>query len=258
MYWYKRKRKKSKMIVAVSVVVFLIGSLFAASYYKFNVSLLQREMFHLVSIYIENKQLKKSIEFLKIQDMDLNMMESENKQLVKASKAKKQLPPSYSYSIARIIDYIPPIENNIPVESIIIDLGKLDGVKENDSVISLDQDLIGVVTEIKNHTSTIQLINSGEFLKNQGISVKVGDHSTIGVLEYDLLENTAVINKISKDSKINVNDSVKTNGGNESKYPAGFSLGTISSVSTNRFGLSLQATVELSPLPNDIYVFIVH
>ncbi|GGH35901.1 rod shape-determining protein MreC [Paenibacillus segetis] len=258
MYRHKRKLKKSKVIVAVAVIVFVTGSVIATSYYKLYVSLLKDEVFNLVSIYIENKQLKESIELNKIQDMKLKMMEFDNKQLVKAAEAKKQLPSSYSYPIARIIDYKTPLENNVQVESIIIDLGRLDGVKEYESVISLDQYLIGVVTEIKDHTSTIRLINSEAFLKNQGISVEVGEHSTTGVLEYDPLENIPFINRISKDSTININDTVKTNGGDESRYPAGFSLGTISSISTNRFGLTLQATVELPPLSNDIYVFIVH
>ncbi|MFC4306228.1 rod shape-determining protein MreC [Cohnella boryungensis] len=259
MYWRSNKNRQ-RLLIPIGIITVIVSTLlFFKQQIVDQFVLFRHESSNLYITYKENKKLKEVIKRAELQNSKLLQMEFENEYLTKAYETKLKLPETYLAS--RIIGEIFSIPNNIKsITFIKIDLGELDGIKINDAVISVDQYLIGMVTETSDHTSTVQLLNSEEFLTKEGIAVTVGSkNKSFGILEYDLTINQPIITKIPEINEVQAKDVIETIGGEGSKYPAHMRLGTVTDVGPGGFGLSYQASVELPKFPklDDEFVFIV-
>lgn len=162
LYW-KSKRKKRILFTSIisTICVVVIG--IAVFLNKERIVNYYERTTDVLLTYNENKELKSITTEAAIQHIKMGQLLYENQELDRAFQATKQLSSLYLCSASRI--------TNTTSTTIEIDLGDLDGIKKDYTVLSLDQYFIGVITETKEHTSTVQLINSKEFLMNNGISV---------------------------------------------------------------------------------------
>ena len=251
-----RSGSKIKIAVGMIGVCLLAGAALLYRQPLFdNVVAFRQELSQWHTLYKENEKWKKVLKNAAIDNMKSVQLQFQNKQLEQAYEVMQRLPATHSYSMANIIR-LTPARTGIE-----IDLGKLDGIQKNDPVLSLEQNFVGIVSEITDHTSIIQLINTTEFLTNQGISVTVrGREATMGILEYDLSANSPIVDKIPEDQIIQAGDVIETIGGDLSKYPAGLRIGTVSEVSAGSLGISVQASLTIPefPKPNESMVIIVH
>jgi len=251
---YQKKRRTTTAFVVIILSGLLIGTVgFLNKGEIMNYSFsLQKGITKLRATSQENEQLKAVATATAIQNIKLIQLEFENKQLNKAVNAKKNLPQTYSYSIARIINQETP-------DTIQIDLGSLDGITKDLPVISLDQYFVGIVTKTTKHTATIQLINTREFLMSKGITVTARGKNLFGIFEYDISGNQSYINRIPSNAPLKVNDIIETAGGDASKYPKGLKIGRVTQIESGVVGLTKQATVDIQPFPgnSELFVFVV-
>ena len=251
MYWKRKRKKRILLIGTISIVcIAVIGIIVFVN--KEQIMNYYEETTDVLLTYKENKELKSITAEAAIQDIKIRQLLHENQELDRALQATKQLSSLYSYSTSRI--------TNTTSTTLEIDLGDLDGIKKDYSILSLDQYFIGVITETKEHTSTVQLINSKEFLMNNGISVTIkGEKSSFGILEYDLVKKRALINMISKNDPMQVNGIIETIGGNGSKYPQGLKVGKISNIHIGDMGTTRRAIPDIPEfnIQNELFVLIV-
>ncbi|RPH03418.1 MAG: rod shape-determining protein MreC [bacterium TMED46] len=135
--------------------------------------------------------------------------------------------------------------------SIIIDGGKIDGIKKNQAVLT-PKGIIGKTIETGEKASIVQLITDS----NYRVSVRVLPSGATGILQI-LKGNTAQIREVQKNVNISIGDKVVTSGFSDI-YPAGLPVGIVEGVYEERG--SFQKVVNVS-LPNDMsafqYVFVI-
>lgn len=124
-------------------------------------------------------------------------------------------------------------------DTLTIDKGKNDGIKENDAVIT-KKGLIGYIESVNYESSTVKLLTSKT--KNK-ISVKItyDDKTTYGLLS-NYENNYFVIESISEDVKV---DSIVTTAGLGNNYPEGIYIGKVSEVTNDNFDLA--KTLKVKP-----------
>ncbi|MBO7744336.1 rod shape-determining protein MreC [Paenibacillus sp. MWE-103] len=206
----------------------------------------------LYATYQENKQLKKIANQAGIRAIRMWQTETDIAELNKAKAAKKQLPATYAYKVARIAD--------AGADTIQLDLGSLDGVKQNDAVLSLDQYFVGMVTAVEKHSATVGLLNTESYMTNKGIAIRATNKaSTFGIAEYDANAERLAIKKIPPDALIKKGDVIETLGGDTSRYRPGLKIGTVAGIEVSPMGLSSEATLEIPEFPtsHDVFVFII-
>lgn len=116
-------------------------------------------------------------------------------------------------------------------DTLTIDKGQNDGVKENDAVIS-PKGLIGYIESVNYESSTVKLITSN--LKNK-ISVKISmdDKEIFGLLN-SYKDGYFIIEGVSEDVKEGM---IVTTAGLGNNYPEGIYIGKISEITTDNFDL---------------------
>jgi cell shape-determining protein MreC len=251
LYWKKKRKKRILFIGTISIVCIAVIGI-AVFLNKEQIMNYYEETTDVLRTYKENKELKSITTEAAIQNIKIGQLQYENQELARAFQATKQLSSLYSYSTSRI--------TNATSTTLEIDLGDLDGIKKDYPVLSLDQYFIGVITETKDHSSTVQLINSKEFLMNNGISVTVkGEKKSFGIFEYDLVKKRPLINIISENDPMQVNGIIETLGGSASKYPQGLKVGKISNIDIGDMGTTRQAIVDIPEFKtlNELYVLII-
>ncbi len=195
----------------------------------------------------ENNQLQKKIELLKAQIIYLKRLEDEN------TKLKKQLNvvdryPDFKLITGRIIGYSPDNWS----EYVIINLGKKDGIKEGNIVVSNGY-LFGQVYQVGEFSSSIILISdknfrvsarckkTGEFVLFQGKNGKEGQ-----------------LIFVKPEQDIRIGDFVETSG-IENKIPEGIPIGEISSISyeEGNFYKNVKVSLKINPFKTEyVVVFI--
>ena len=115
--------------------------------------------------------------------------------------------------------------------SIIIDGGKIDGIKKNQAVLT-PKGVIGKTIETGEKASIVQLITDS----NYRVSVRILPSGATGILQM-LKGNTAQIREVQKNVNISIGDKVVTSGFSDI-YPAGLPVGIVEGVYEER-GLSL-------------------
>ena len=135
--------------------------------------------------------------------------------------------------------------------SIIIDGGKIDGIKKDQAVLT-PKGVIGKTIETGEKASIVQLITDS----NYRVSVRILPSGATGILQM-LKGNTAQVREVQKNVNISIGDKVVTSGFSDI-YPAGLPVGIVEGVYEERG--SFQKVVNVS-LPNDMsafqYVFVI-
>ena len=174
--------------------------------------------------------------------------EIENEALRQMLDFKKESFEYISILPAKIVNS--NISNSI--ESIIINVGKTDGITKNLSVIDTNGFLVGKIIEVGKENSKVQLISDSNFL----VSIKIGNNISIGQFKstygkYGTLEG------ILKTSDIETDNIAYTSGISEI-YPPDIPVSKVINNHKKKNKLFQSVAVEiLTDINNLYYVFVI-
>lgn len=151
-------------------------------------------------------------------------------------------PEDYAFVHARVLTSPPaPYDRTITIAA-----GSNEGIAMQNAVITPDG-LVGQVTKVSPNVSKVMLISDPE----SAVSAVDARHlATGGLLEHGSGTDSVVLNRVSKDRKIESGDTIITAGSPgapllPSVYPRGVLIGTVTSVS--RFDTDLFTQVQVEP-----------
>jgi rod shape-determining protein MreC len=106
--------------------------------------------------------------------------------------------------------------------------------------------LVGLVSKVKNFTSTVTLITDLDPSSSRGTPVSatfMGKPDSFGIIEYDDETGTLQMTKIDERDKPDDGDKVITSGLG-SLFPKGIIIGSVKSSQVGDFGLTYTAIIE--------------
>ena len=194
----------------------------------------------------ENQILAQKLVALGLLNSKLENYKIENEKLRKMLDFKE----SYKY-LSLISANI--VNNNFSmfVRSSIINVGTVDDVVKNLTVIDENGNLVGKTISIGENNSKVQLISDNNFR----VSVKIG--KSIGQFK-PTYNNKALIEGVLKTTTLNIDDIIYTSGISEI-YPSDIPLAKVTSFSKNDSNMFQKVEAEiLVDLENLYYVFIIN
>jgi len=202
-----------------------------------------RDLGRLSDVYQENELLRQSVAQYTQDQIRFNLLEADNKRLQEALDFKEHQKnmDEYRYLIAQVVG-----SNSNPYEkTITINLGSKDGIKPEMAVRTVDG-LVGLVTKVKNFTSTVTLITNLDTDTSKGTPVSatfLSKPDSFGIIEYDDETKTLQMTKIDEKDKPVEGDQVITSGLG-SLFPKGIIIGTVTSSQVGDFGLTYTAALK--------------
>ncbi|MFK9091302.1 rod shape-determining protein MreC [Bacillus salipaludis] len=191
----------------------------------------------LTNTYDENKELKSRIENLASLEAQVQGLKQENKELRDVLDEKKTL-RDFEPLPATVIGRNPDRWH----EMIIIDKGKLQGVKKNMAVVTASG-LIGKVKNVTQFSSTVQLLSSMD-PKNRISAIVQGETKVYGLVEgYDNEKKLLMVKAIPSGAKIEKDQTVITSGLG-GIFPEGLMIGKVVEVKQDQYGLNQTALVK--------------
>ncbi|WP_246120261.1 rod shape-determining protein MreC [Cohnella terricola] len=202
-----------------------------------------RDLGRLSDVYKENEQLRMTVAQYTQDQIRFNELETNNKRLQEAldfTEHQKNM-DNYRYLIAQVIGST----SNPYEKTITINRGSKNGVKPGMAISTVDG-LIGLVSKVKNFTSTVTLVTSLDANTSKGTPVSASFLSkpdSFGIIEYDAETRTLQMSKIDEKDKPAEGDKVVTSG-LSSLFPKGVIIGTVKNSQVGDFGLTYTATIE--------------
>lgn len=194
----------------------------------------------------ENENLQKKVELLKAQIIYLKKLENENLKLKQITNFVKRY-PEYSFKTGRIIGYSPDNWNSF----VVINLGKNDGIKTGDIVVS-DGYLLGEVYQTGMYSSSVILVSDKNFRisarcrKTREAVFYQGKNRKEGRLLY-----------VRPEQDIRIGDIIETSG-IDSGIPEGIPIGTVKSVSYEEGDFYKDVSVKINVNPMEVeYVVVI-
>ncbi len=197
----------------------------------------------LSNVYEENKALKRKLSDYALDAIRLNVLEEQVGRLEEAllfSEHQKQA-NRYIWHFAEVISASPdPFDQTIN-----INLGEKDGIRENMAVTTVDG-LIGIVRNVAPFSSSVQLITAIDYrvdsTKAIAATTKENEES-FGMIERYTPDNLLEMNKIESTDPIKVGDEVLTSGYGE-VFPKGIVIGTVVSRGVSDTGITHKAMIK--------------
>ncbi len=202
-----------------------------------------RDLGRLSDVYKENEQLRQTVAQYTQDQIRFNRLEADNKRLMEELKftERQKNMDNYRYLIAHVIG-----NTSNPYErTITINLGSKDGIKPEMAVRTVEG-LVGLVSKVKNFTSTVTLISNLDPSSSKGSPVSatfLSKPDSFGIIEYDEETKTLMMSKIEEKDKPMDGDTVITSGLG-SLFPKGVIVGTVKSSQVGDFGLTYTAVIE--------------
>lgn len=196
-------------------------------------------------LHKENESLKRTLAYYAIDRARLNTLEKENERLQNAldfTERQKNW-DQYKYRIAQVVAMSPDANT----QTIKIDLGSKDGIKEDWAVVT-EQGLIGIVVRVSPFYSFVQPITNidEKALDAKGIAATVKGNTTrsFGIIQgYNHAKQVLLMTKISQDDPLKEGDIIVTSGRGRI-YPPGLVIGTVQS---RTLGEGLTHVAEVIP-----------
>lgn len=194
---------------------------------------------NLFNTYDENEKLK-----AKIDNHDTVVRDNASKEKEIAA-LKKELSlddtlTSYDTVVGNVITRSPDSWQ----DTLVVDQGSTDGIKENMSVMS-QAGLVGRVVEVSRHSSKVELLTTENQSSDQfPVQIVSADGNSFGLLKnYDKEKQALVVTQVNGTSTIKKDDVVQTSGlgGNS---PAGLGVGKVLEVKTSSDGLEREVYVQ--------------
>ena len=193
----------------------------------------------------ENQYLREKNLGLSLEVESMYNLQSENQELLAMLDFKKK--KKIDVRSAKVVNK--GIQPNLL--SIIVDRGLLDGISNNQAVIT-PNGVIGKTIQTGNEATIVQLISDANFR----LSSRIIPSGATGILRF-INNNTAQIREVQKNVNINIGDKVVTSGYSDI-YPAGLPVGTVKAVYQDRGSFQKIVNVTLSNNLNSFqYVFII-
>ncbi|WP_040207796.1 rod shape-determining protein MreC [Neobacillus jeddahensis] len=191
----------------------------------------------LTNTYEENKELKSRIENLASLEAQVQELKKDNEELRDVLGEEKTL-RDFEPLPATVIGRNPDRWH----EMIIIDKGKLNGIKKNMAVVTANG-LIGKVKSVTQFSSTVQLLSSMD-PKNRISAVVQGETDIYGLVEgYDDEKKLLMVKAIPSGAKIEKGQKVVTSGLGDI-FPQGLMIGKVVEVKQDQYGLNQTALVK--------------
>lgn len=173
----------------------------------------------LKKIQKDNYILKQKIERLIAENVRLKELEKENQLL----RSYLDLPENQRFPV--VLAEVAGKDFLGTEKYILLNKGKVDGMKKNFPVIVYNNILIGKITEVFDNFSKAILVSS----PNCKVPVLIQETRTEGLLEGETTENELILNLVPKDKKIETGQMVITSG-IDGVYPKGLLIGEVSKV----------------------------
>lgn len=193
----------------------------------------------------ENEQLKIALAHYTRDKARFNWIEQENERLqneLNFTNEQKEL-YDYTWKIAQVISV-----NDDPVNrTIVINIGKREGVKEGQAVSSAEG-LVGIVSHVSNFTSTVKLATTMDARdpNSNGIAVTAmgKENDIFGVIEsYDKSNGTFLMSRIEDPNSL-AKDDLIVSSGIGGVFPRGMIIGKVLDIKVGEYGLTYTATIE--------------
>jgi rod shape-determining protein MreC len=191
----------------------------------------------LQNTYEENKELKSRMEQLVSLEAQVQELEKDNNELRDILGEKDTL-RDYEPLQATVIGRNPDRWH----EMIIIDKGKINGIKKNMAVVTA-HGLIGKVKTVNQFSSTVQLLSAMD-PKNRISAIVQGETNVFGLVEgWDKEKKALLVKTIPAGVEIKKGQNVITSGLG-GVFPQGLQIGKVIEVKPDQFGLNQTALVE--------------
>lgn len=137
-------------------------------------------------------------------------------------------------------------------QTLTIDKGKKDGLKENMVAITKNG-LIGKIENVTNFSSEIKLITANDVNNKVSVSIATTSGETNAILSgYNQEDNLVLISGV--DSMININKGdVVTTSGLGGMFPRGIYIGTVETITNDKYGLSKTLGIKTDQDFNNIH-----
>lgn len=202
-----------------------------------------RDLGRLSDVYKENEQFRQTVAQYTQDQIKFNMLEARNKELEELlgfTEHQKNM-DNYRYLPAQVVG----TTSNPYEKTITINLGSKNGIK-SDMAVRTSDGLVGMVSKVKNFTSTVTLITNLDPSSSKGTPVSatfLSKPDSFGIIEYDEETKTLLMSKIEEKDKPMDGDTVITSGLG-SLFPKGIIVGTVKSSQVGDFGLTYTAVIE--------------
>ena len=184
---------------------------------------------------IENAELQSEINTLREQLAEYERVTSEN-EFYKDYLEIKDEHPDFKFEAATLISR----DNQDPYKGFTINKGTVNGIKENDPVIT-DAGLVGFISEVGLTTSKVATILSPDVVLG-ALDNRTNDSGVLsGSLDLAGKGETKLYN-LSRSCNVAVGDYVVTSG--EGIFPAGLLVGTIRTIGSDEYNTSIYAAVK--------------
>jgi rod shape-determining protein MreC len=190
---------------------------------------------NLIDTKKENRELKKKLDALELENQKIPTLDKENKRLKSILNLMDQSPNTMM--AARVVGE--DIKNWF--KCIIVDKGRDQGVKEKMPVIT-PRGLVGQAVEVNKWHSKIMTIND----TNSSVDVYAEGKETRGVLE-GTGQTTLKLKYILKNDELAIGDKLVTSG-KDGIYPRGLPAGIVITVNRNKSGIF--ADIDVMPFAN--------
>jgi rod shape-determining protein MreC len=200
---------------------------------------------HFHMIYQENKVLKETLARYALDIQKLNELEIQNKSLKDVlgfTERQKQV-YNYVYRIAEVVS----IQSDPYNQTVSINLGKADGIRENMAVVTIDG-LVGRIDKVSNFSSTVQLLTNIHDFSNESkaiaATIKGKETQSFGMIEkYDKEKEVLVMRKVDQADPVDIGDVVITSGLGK-VFPQGIEIGQVISIESGEYGITRQVNIQ--------------
>lgn len=200
--------------------------------------------------YEQNKALKQEIAELNKQLAEYDETKRKLEELQNFVGIKEEYQDLVLSAPCEVIGYV----TNDPFGAFLIGQGREDGVELYDPVVT-DLGLVGVITEVGEHTATVTTILSPDV----SVAVYCSTTKDHGVVTGDVslsLEGMCRLQYLEKDSQIREDKVILTSGEN-GLFPKGYVVGYVRDVQVDETGLTMGASVQPAAELSDLSMVIV-
>jgi rod shape-determining protein MreC len=190
----------------------------------------------LATLRSRNDALEKSVAELTVENLGLKEVEAENARLRKLL-GFAQTNPSFDYKGGQIVGRVVGSEPNSIIQSIVIDLGKANGIEPGMPVVT-ERGLVGRITDVYNNSSRVLLINDS----NSSVNTLMQNSRLRGILR-GRAGQQPIMDYLPQDNKVLVGDIVVTSG-ESGNFPAGVPVGQVVEVEQNDVEMFQRAVVR--------------
>lgn len=183
-----------------------------------------------------NTELEKTVAQLTVENLELKEVEAENARLRKLL-GFAQTNPRFDYKGGQVVGRVVSREPNSVIQSIVIDLGKANGIEPGMPVVT-ERGLVGRVTDVYSNASRVLLITDS----NSNVNTLLQNSRLRGIL-HGRAGQQPIMDYLPQDNKVLVGDIVVTSGvgGN---FPAGVPVGQVVEVEQNDVEMFQRAVVR--------------